>query len=140
MIINRKPALSLNQALANKDLKIKHITGENYQKILFLKRKLRNSIDALVEDEVQLAKDIGYDPSNTETHKDFTDKLSVIQSAFKVIEGIFRMKIRRHHIVGFIWIPTLIISHYATMKSMKYYSIGLYFLRWKIAYEYTKKE
>jgi hypothetical protein len=84
MIINRKPALSLNQALANKDLKIKHITGENYQKILFLKRKLRNSIDALVEDEVQLAKDIGYDPSNTETHKDFTDKLSVIQSAFKV--------------------------------------------------------
>lgn len=84
MILNRNQTILLNSVLSKPELKLKGINGESYVKLLYLKRKIRNAIDALVEDEQNTAKDIGYDPTKTESQKEFSEKLGAIQKAFEV--------------------------------------------------------
>jgi hypothetical protein len=84
MKLNRLKAINLNKVLSNPELKIKYINGESYAKLLYLKRKLRNSIDELVEIEQEAAKDCKYDETKPETIKEFSDKLVAIQSKFEV--------------------------------------------------------
>jgi hypothetical protein len=63
--MKREQALELNGALNSKDLKVKHVSGENYLKILKLKTKLKNELELLGTSEVELAKEFNADITPT---------------------------------------------------------------------------
>lgn len=60
MKLDYQNSIYLNSALGTTGLKTKHISGENWIKLLNNKRQLKNSIDALVNDEKEAAKECGF--------------------------------------------------------------------------------
>ena len=63
--MKREQAVELNTALNSKDLKVKHVSGDNYLKILKLKTKLKNELELLGTSEVELAKEFNADITPT---------------------------------------------------------------------------
>lgn len=59
MVLKRDQAVELNNALSQKGLKTKHVSGDNFIKLLNIKTALKNSINALAEAEQVLAEEFG---------------------------------------------------------------------------------
>lgn len=57
--LNRDQTVELQAALSAKDLKAKHISGENFMKLIGLSRSLKKQITALVEQETEIATALG---------------------------------------------------------------------------------
>lgn len=91
MKLNRTQAIELHSALSQKGLKAKHISGDNFIKLLKVKSTLKNSIAELVEAERELS--FEYDATQTtegffvedkEKRKEFTKNLNDKQKAYSV--------------------------------------------------------
>lgn len=92
-LLNRKQVLELNDALSSKGLKTKHVSGENYIKVLNLKIKLKNCILPIAQAEKDLAEEMGliFDgqffsapPDKKEIINEFQKKITEIHKAFSV--------------------------------------------------------
>lgn len=59
MKLNRTQAIELHSALSQKGLKAKHISGDNFIKLLNIKTRLKNSLQSLSEAEAELAEEFG---------------------------------------------------------------------------------
>jgi len=91
MKLNRTQASELNAALDQKGLKTKHVSGENYIKLLNTKKHLKNNLTTLAEGETELIKEFGgYQDGNgfvfedKVKKKEFLEKMVEIQKAFSI--------------------------------------------------------
>lgn len=100
--LNRTQSIELHNALSQKGLKAKHISGENFIKLINLKSLLKNKLSELQEAEEALAEEegatqtqFGYliDPKvteqglvsgNPEKNAEFVKSMREKQKAFKV--------------------------------------------------------
>jgi len=91
MKLNRQKAIELNSSLNEKGLKCKHVSGENYLKLMSQKALLKNSLNALGELEQDLA--VEFDAVQTENgffiedkdkRKEFATNLRDKQNAYSV--------------------------------------------------------
>lgn len=78
----------LNQMLSVKDLKAKHVNGENYLKVINLKKDLKNALVAQSEKEKQIFEDLQIDATSeaawtADIKKTVWDKLTPCRKAFK---------------------------------------------------------
>lgn len=83
--MKRINAIELRQALSNKELRAKHLTGNNLVSLAFLKRELSQYFETMAEAEDSLAEshNINRDPSGNfilGDNKDFIQKLKEIQA------------------------------------------------------------
>lgn len=91
MKLDRNQAQELHISLSQKGLKTKHVSGENYIKLLNIKTALKNSINTLSEAEQELA--IEFDATQTpqgffiddkDKQKEFVKNLREKQKAFSI--------------------------------------------------------
>lgn len=91
MIYNREQAVELNNALSQKGLKTKHVSGENFIKLLNVKTKLKNSLNELGEAEQHLAEEFGaiqtqagFFIEDKDKQKEFSKNLRDKQKAYSI--------------------------------------------------------
>jgi len=68
--LTRESILNLNQALTMKDLKAKHVSGDNYLKILKLKKELSKLVSEHGEQEKSVIEDLGLPHDETKCNFD----------------------------------------------------------------------
>lgn len=91
MTLNRTQAIELNNALSQKGLKAKDVSGDNFIKLINGKNKLKNSLEALSEAEQELAIEFdavqtpsGFVIEDNERQKEFVKNLREKQKAYSV--------------------------------------------------------
>lgn len=91
MRLNRTKAVELHSALSQKGLKTRHISGENYIKLLNIKTKLKNELNILAEAEQELALEFdaiqdvnGFYIEDSDKRKEFEKNLREKQKAFSI--------------------------------------------------------
>lgn len=91
MKLNRSQAIELHNALAQKGLKAKHISGGDFIKLLNIKTDLKNSLNTLSEAEAQLAdefgaiqNELGYYVEDKDKNKDFIKNLKEKQKHYEI--------------------------------------------------------
>ena len=91
MKLNRDQSLELNFSLSQKGLKAKHVSGENYVKLLNIKTKLKNELNTLADGEKDLCEEFGGYQSDSgfviedkDKRKEFLKKVSEVQKAFSI--------------------------------------------------------
>lgn len=91
MPLNRTQAIELNNALSQKGLKAKDVSGDNFIKLINGKNKLKNSLEALSEAEQELAIEFdavqtpsGFVIEDNERQKEFVKNLREKQKAYSV--------------------------------------------------------
>lgn len=92
MKINRQQAIEVNNVLAKDGLKATQLSNESYVKLLYLKRKIINSLKDLIESEEILKKDfpdvniINTDDIKKQEQVDklYNEKLKALQDDFSI--------------------------------------------------------
>jgi len=91
MKLNRDQSIELNEALSQKGLKTKHVSGDSYIKLLNVKTKLKNEITVLAEAEKELAEEFGavqtqsgFFIEDKDKQKEFVKNLRDKQKAFSI--------------------------------------------------------
>jgi hypothetical protein len=91
MVVKRDQAVELNYALSQKGLKTKHISGDNFIRLLNIKTILKNSINALSESEQELAEEFGaiqneygFFIEDKDKQKEFSKNLRDKQKAYSI--------------------------------------------------------
>lgn len=92
MKLNKAQAFEFNTALSQQNLKAKHVSGENYLKIMSVKTLLKNKLTEVGEAEKSLAlefdatqvTEVGFQIDDKDQRKEFFTKLAELHKAFSI--------------------------------------------------------